>query len=85
MALLITYLAHDGERVEEIYTQGGAERFMRLHGTACLVDVKGKLPFLPLKNVGAVPDWLDVMSGGVYEFDFDEVEALRGSDDGWYF
>lgn len=77
MALLITYLDHGYERVEEIYTKVGVERFVRLHGTACLIDVKGALPFLPQRNVGAERDWLDVMSGGTYEFDLDEVEAQR--------
>ena len=77
MALLITYLDHGGERVEEIYTRVGVERFVRRHGVACLIDVKGKLPFLPQHNVGAKADWLDVMANGTYEFDFDGVEALR--------
>ena len=77
MALLITYLDHGYERTEEVYTKVGVERFVRLHGTACLIDVKGSLPFVRQHNVGAEIDWLDVMSGGVYEFDLDEVEAQR--------
>jgi hypothetical protein len=77
MALIVTFLDHGAERVEEIYTRIGVERFVRRHGVACLIDVKGKLPFLPQRNVGATPDWLDAMSGGTYEFDLDEVEAQR--------
>lgn len=79
MALIVTYLDYSGmgsERIEEIYTRAGVERWIRLHGTACLIDVKGSLPFLPQKNVGAEIDWLDRM-GGVYEFDLDEIDALR--------
>ena len=76
MALIVTVLDHGAERVEEIYTRVGVERFIRIHGTERLIDVKGKLPFLPQRNVGAEIDWLDRM-GGTYEFDLDEVEALR--------
>lgn len=77
MALIVTFLDHGAERVEEIYTKVGVERFVRIHGVNCLIDVKGKLPFLPQRNVGAERDWLDVMSGGTYEFDLDEVDELR--------
>lgn len=79
MALIVTYLDYSGEgaeRTEEIYTRAGVERWVRNHGTACLIDVKGSLPFLPQRNVGAEIDWLDRM-GGVCEFDLDEVDDLR--------
>jgi len=33
-----------------------------------------------LKNVGAVPDWLDIMADGTVAFDFDGVEELRSYD-----
>ena len=77
MALLIKYLAHGCEQEVEIFTRVGAERFLRIHGVHVVTEVKGALPFLPQRNVGAVPDWIDVMSGGTYEFDLDEVEAQR--------
>lgn len=83
MALIVTYLDYSGmgsERSEEIYTRRGVERWIRNHGTACLIDVKGALPFLPQRNVAAKPDWLDRM-GGTYEFDLDEVDELRMNSD----
>lgn len=77
MALLLTFLDQGVEVECEVYTRAGVERWTRIYGMASLVDVKGTLPFLPQRNVGATRDWLDVMSGGVEEFDLDEVEALR--------
>ena len=76
MALIVTFFDHGAERVEEIYTRVGVERFIRIHGTECLIDVKGKLPFLPQHNVGAEMDWLDRM-GGTYEFDLDWIDEIR--------
>lgn len=76
MALLLTFLDQGVEVECEVYTRAGVERFMRVYGTTCLVGVKGTLPFLPQRNVGATVDWLDRM-GGTCEFDLDEVEALR--------
>jgi hypothetical protein len=34
-----------------------------------------------LKNVGAVPDWLDIMAAGTVEFDLDQIDELRMNSD----
>ena len=49
------------------------------HGFIELTGVEYVMP--GLKNVGAVPDWLDIMAAGAVEFDLDEVEALRNNED----
>ena len=80
MALIVTYLDHGAECVDEIYTRIGVERFVRRHGVACLIDVKGKLPFVRQHNVGATVDWLDRMGGGTYEFDIDAIDEMRNEE-----
>lgn len=66
--------------VREIWTEHAARSMYQdaTDGVVTLLTVKDMRRHL--RNVAAAADWLDRMSG-VYEFDLDEVEALRMNHD----